>query len=1267
MLLSNMSTTTAAGGDCTSIEQTKNQSEGDEELVGMSLTTCRDDDDSSGDAASVEMMDPAIVARGNIVKPPKFTYTRERLIEISELPLSKVKPKFLESPLNDGLAGIWTLERNHSERKRPETPNDENVRNEVPPENHLKRRSGDPRERIRKEQDGIVLSPQRRSFNLGCSAPLVTTAPRPGRPESPLGKSDLIHRPEIGTRRIGSGRIITRDVSWDYKGENESQEYNFRPGGGAQITRGERQRDTRDNERDERFERRSFGRDFERDREQRDREREREQRDREREKDSRHNTRNGSRYGSERRRQISEGKEDEPEWFSGGPTSQNDTIELRGFDDIPEERNTSSRRQKTQITQKKKRETNNNQTISIKEQSPPQRNNKTLNESKMSAKEDSPPKGPGGRSTPKQEQVQMIEPEHSPVHENSCIGREEKDVEQRIYNKKEENSIDANKQDNDSLSDNSKIIDDQPDILEDFLKMDSSFVGFLPNVGESEETVSGSRFQRWFTRESPIKQHDSRRSSLQDEIINNMIKDITEPNIMIPHMNDSDTYFAPISPAAASMNTQTTNAGPIGPPPTQNNHHNHNNNHNNNNNVNEKTTSHLLELLRVGKTKQPVGNDMPIKNLNEVPGKVLSLEEIEANIRHAADKAASGVSSQQNNMSSSVMHNKSDEDMTAFKRLLAQVSGGHAIPATNGPLPQKSQPMSLLQMLNKSQQDENILRNNSQQSHMPMNHPPQIPPELVVKLHQVQQQQQRQEMFNKLMQANVGMGNRQYQASPLSSEIMNTSVPSANLELLQRPEAQAIIQGLKRGDITPQHLRQQLANHAIQPRHREMIHSVLKLHAGAGLPPPPQSSIHPSPRAVSPGGQHPDLLQQIMFQQQQQQLRVSPLPPNAIPQRIPSPRELQQHTQNIMQQALIKKKLEEQRENFRKKQEQQRSMSPANNTGHGTSPAKHLSPTPHSFTPTSVLRKMTASKDIDSIGNASIKDKVNSIANNLTDPTTKQQMAAVLSQVNSQQQNQMQQGRAVTGMRQPPPNTQQSQMNLGGWNTQNVPVKQGRPILKGNNYQQYNTGGVDYHSRNLSHLQQQSMNTGGNFNAMFAQMQQNQQQAQQQQQQQQRSAMNNPNSVGNNGMGGNNGSYLSSGGFRSLSNNNNMNNSQHNRPHPLQLNFSQLQRGVHPTIQQLLQMQQQGQQGYGENRGIPITGRSNNSMQFNNRGSPLADNMPGDLSPTSDQLARWFSPELLAQARAGKLPDMPPVSVAQNARSLEELERIQQAAAAVHN
>lgn len=57
-----------------------------------------------------------------------------------------------------------------------------------------------------------------------------------------------------------------------------------------------------------------------------------------------------------------------------------------------------------------------------------------------------------------------------------------------------------------------------------------------------------------------------------------------------------------------------------------------------------------------------------------------------------------------------------------------------------------------------------------------------------------------------------------------------------------------------------------------------------------------------------------------------------------VPARIPSPRELAAHTQSIMQGALIKKKLEEQRENFRRRQEMQLPKQP----------------TPISFTPTSV-------------------------------------------------------------------------------------------------------------------------------------------------------------------------------------------------------------------------------------------------------------------------------------------------------------------------
>jgi eukaryotic translation initiation factor 4E transporter len=138
-----------------------------------------------------------------------------------------------------------------------------------------------------------------------------------------------------------------------------------------------------------------------------------------------------------------------------------------------------------------------------------------------------------------------------------------------------------------------------------------------------------------------------------------------------------------------------------------------------------------------------------------------------------------------------------------------------------------------------------------------------------------------------------------------------------------------------------------------------------------------------------------------------------------MPQRIPSPRELQYHTQSIMQNALIRKKLEEQRENYRKRQEQEKqelnakksqqdvtSSSSGENLGlvdhhiatttttapsfiaqmhddKQESPGGGKKPTPQhigqnmqrqhapspsifTLTPTSVLRKMTAEKENDS-------------------------------------------------------------------------------------------------------------------------------------------------------------------------------------------------------------------------------------------------------------------------------------------------------------
>ena len=75
-------------------------------------------------------------------------------------------------------------------------------------------------------------------------------------------------------------------------------------------------------------------------------------------------------------------------------------------------------------------------------------------------------------------------------------------------------------------------------------------------------------------------------------------------------------------------------------------------------------------------------------------------------------------------------------------------------------------------------------------------------------------------------------------------------------------------------------------------------------------------------------------------------LAVSPMPAR---ERIPSPQEMAIHAQQIMQNALIRRKLEEQKENFRRRQEhdQQRKST--------DSPA-------FAFTPTVVMKKMAADR-----------------------------------------------------------------------------------------------------------------------------------------------------------------------------------------------------------------------------------------------------------------------------------------------------------------
>ncbi|XP_068172235.1 eukaryotic translation initiation factor 4E transporter [Antennarius striatus] len=208
-----------------------------------------------------------------------FRYTKEELLEIKELPVSNERPECLSVKYDSD--GVWDPEKWHaslyptSERSSPvEGFKKDYVDDRV----HLKRRIPDPRERLKEDDMDVILSPQRRSFGGGCQGN-AALAPHVRRPVSPLENKEN-ESLRLGTsRRIGSGRIIAaRAFEREARAEKER----------------ERERDLKD----KRF-RRDFG---------------------------------DKRVFSERRRNDSYAEE-EPEWFSGGPTSQSETIELIGFDD----------------------------------------------------------------------------------------------------------------------------------------------------------------------------------------------------------------------------------------------------------------------------------------------------------------------------------------------------------------------------------------------------------------------------------------------------------------------------------------------------------------------------------------------------------------------------------------------------------------------------------------------------------------------------------------------------------------------------------------------------------------------------------------------------------------------------------------------------------------------------------------------------------------------------------------------------------------------
>ncbi|KAM7341280.1 eIF4E-Transporter [Cochliomyia hominivorax] len=404
---------------------------------------------------------------------------------------------------------------------------------------------------------------------------------------------------------------------------------------------------------------------------------------------------------------------------------------------------------------------------------------------------------------------------------------------------------------------------------------------------------------------------------------------------------------------------------------------------------------------------------------------------------------------------------------------------------------------------------------------------------------------------------------------------------------------------------------------------------------------------------------------------------------------MPTQRELQMHTQAIMQNAIFKKKLEvEQHEAIRRRQEIHKQQElESSNINHQQSlnvnsvvsqqshqqPPRHInSPTPLAFTPTSVLRKMTAEKD--TVTNTSQAPPITSsspqqIQPHLQQPHLKipthpqihnQQMyqhsnqpRMILGGGNFQYMHQQPQHQIIPSSGSPQVSPQQKSQIRNQptgplkWplithstieqnhailnNMNNKPM--GRPILKGPGPIQPL---VPQNTHNPMGQNQSNINQNSQSIQTVSQIQTIPQIQKYPSIQQPRQIV---------------GQQFSTHII------------QHQIPTSQQNNLQQqLFQQQRPVVMQRQQIQQND---LGNHAGLPPQASIHHqSCNDSNSVANLNYQRDGGLSPTSNQLAQWFSPELLAQASAGKLP----LLNMNQALSLEEFERsIQHSSTAVNN
>ncbi|XP_022256229.1 eukaryotic translation initiation factor 4E transporter-like isoform X2 [Limulus polyphemus] len=417
-------------------------------------------------------------------------------------------------------------------------------------------------------------------------------------------------------------------------------------------------------------------------------------------------------------------------------------------------------------------------------------------------------------------------------------------------------------------------------------------------------------------------------------------------------------------------------------------------------------------------------------------------------------------------------------------------------------------------------------------------------------------------------------------------------------------------------------------------------------------------------------------------------LLVQPAP--VLP-RVPSPQELAVHTQSILQNALIKRKLEEQKKNFIQQQKAQgkssTSVSSVMNkpaTVRGTLP-KRPSPTMAAFTPTSVMRKMQTEKN--EKGRGSVKKTTQPDADTTKRNNTGPGITSVPTvTVNSDTTEpglcptQVQGNNIANGGECP---KQQQKPTKGGVTTSNHTIPgPGRPIVKGSTGQ--GTAGDHFGRGGGRTVAQES---AAKLIEQQCILQRQQAQAFLAVQRQLNTSLMPPTTFGM-GPTGLNASLVRPGSFGLGPNlnlillrnivQNSLNNPNNRGPWSLNylayllalqqqrgLDIRQLQalahaRGIHPLSYQQLQLL------HSWNQAAMVSGTPNmNPMSTGGcYGNLASSGRPGLIpiqGPSNQQspvnLAKWFGSDVLKQ----KMPDMPPV-FQQRAYLAEELERQQLAA-----